>query len=417
MGLKEKIDIYLPQLVLAFCALLFLMPIIPRGLRPLVITLLLCCAIISAIFDKEKFRWGNFSLNSSIIFIYLISLLYTEDIDYGFRKISTASSILLFPLIFSLMSKRCIRFILNKRFELMWLFIIGTIILCVGSFLKFTTHYTFNDSILHFPNIIRSDISGWKIHPIYLSMHIGISMIFSLTIFNKGIDLKRTLILIFLNITGLFFLMIMIKKGPIIALVLVIVFLTLVFKNKKLYLISGIAAAAIISTIIFNPKVQSRFAELLQVQDSNGDMTNSTNIRYSIYHCAVNILPEAGVLGFGIGDGKNELINCYEQDAAFLAVNRYNSHNQYLGFILNVGYLGLFVFTMFILYHLLRAFSMKNYLLIAIILFYCIVMFSENILERENGVLFFAFFINFFIMLDWSLDGKEMSSKENLIKS
>ncbi|PQJ33159.1 O-antigen polymerase [Nonlabens arenilitoris] len=397
---------------------MFLTPIIPRGIRPVIVVILLIGSILSYYNAKQPFRWSNFLLNSSLIFIYAISLIYTEDVEYGIRKISTASTLLIFPLIFSFMSKRCIRYILDKRYMLMWLFIVATVLLCIGAFLKFMTHYSFNDSILHYPNIIRSDLGGWKIHPIYLSMHIGVSVIFSLVIFNKGVNWKRLLCLILLDIILIIFLMIMIKKGPIIALILGIAFLTLVFKNKKLFIISGLVAAVIICTIAVNPKVQSRFAELLQVQNAKDDITSSTNIRYSIYQCAFDMLPDAGLIGYGIGDGKNVLIECFQEQAAFLASHKYNSHNQYLGLVLNVGYLGLILFVVFLLYHMIRAFSRKNYLLIAVVLFYCMVMFSENILERENGVWFFALFVNLFIMLDWNLTkiDKEPTSIDKLIK-
>ncbi|MEP2970174.1 MAG: hypothetical protein ABJO82_11605, partial [Nonlabens ulvanivorans] len=43
---------------------------------------------------------------------------------------------------------------------------------------------------------------------------------------------------------------------------------------------------------------------------------------------------------------------------------------------------------------LIKAYSNKNYLALAVVSFYCIVMFSENILEREQGVIFFSFFAN-----------------------
>jgi len=40
----------------------------------------------------------------------------------------------------------------------------------------------------------------------------------------------------------------------------------------------------------------------------------------------------------------------------------------------------------------------KNQVLILILTFYCISMLAENILERENGVIFFSIFINFFAL-------------------
>ncbi|MFT6798977.1 MAG: O-antigen ligase, partial [Nonlabens sp.] len=285
MGFKEKLTKYLPQLLFYMTVAMFLMPIIPRGARPILIGLYAIAAISSQIIDREHFKWNYFLLNSSLFFFYLISLLYTEDLSYGFRKISTGVALIIFPLVTASMSKRCLTYILDKRYTLMWFFIIATLIVNVGAFIIFSNQYSFDEVILHFVNIIRSDISGWKIHPIYLSMHIGVAMIFSLFLVQKGLHWKKLILLIITNIVFIGFLLIMIKKGPIIALILVAAYLVLMFKNKKLYYVFGLGAIGLLSVIVFNPKVNERFSELLQVQDADASLTNSTNIRYSIYKC------------------------------------------------------------------------------------------------------------------------------------
>ena len=411
MAEERSIAKFLPQFLFWAMAVLFIMPIVPRGARPFFIGLLLLGSIYSKIVDREKFKWNYFLLNSGLFLFYVVSLFYTDDVDYGLRKLSTGASLIVFPLIIASMSKRCLQYILDRRYILMWLFIITTLLLNVVAFIIFSFQYTFNEVILHFVNIIRSDISGLKIHPIYLSMHIGIAMIFSLFLIHRGLSWKKMVILGLINIVLIGFLLIMIKKGPIIALIIVSGYLVLMLKNRKLYIAFGMAALSIIATIIFVPKVNDRFSELLQIENAQDEVTSSTNIRYSIYQCATRVLPEAGFLGFGVGDGKNQLVDCYQNQASFLAINTYNSHNQFLGIILNVGYLGLLAFAVFLLFHLIRAFYNRNYLFIAILLFYCIVMFSENILERENGVLYFSLFINLFLMLDYDFKQKTRREK------
>lgn len=406
MGFKEKLNLQLPKILYYLTAAMFMLPAVPTGVRPILIALYVVGAVASTVVHREPFKWGLFILNSSLFFMYLISLFYSNDISYGLRKIATAASLLVFPLIMASMSKACLIYILERRFKLMWYFIIATLILNVGAFIVFSRTYDFEGVVTHFINIIRTDISGWKIHPIYLSMHIGVAMIFSLFLVHNGLQWKKLIALVLINVVFVGFLLIMIKKGPMIALVLVAGYLVLMFKNKKLYAVFGLATMGLVAVILFNPKVNQRFSELLQVQDADNTLTNSTNIRYSIYQCVSDVIPDAGMLGYGIGDGKSALISCYEKRNSFLADSDYNSHNQYLGIILNTGYIGLFFLSIFLFYHLVRSFYKKNYLLTAMILFYCIVMFSENILERENGVLFFAFFINFFLMLDYNFDKK-----------
>ncbi|WP_124979075.1 O-antigen ligase family protein [Nonlabens xiamenensis] len=391
MQTKLRKALGLVSMIIAF------MPAIPRGVRPIFLGVFLLLSIIDGLKSNDKFKWSYFLMASSLYVFYLLSLTYTSDLEYGLKKIGTAIPLLLFPLAFAFMSKASIRYILDRKYRLMWCYIIATTVLCVGAFITFNFDYSFSDSILHYVNIIRSRIYGWKIHPIYLSMHIAVSLIMALFIVRKGLGILRWFALILISLILLFFLMIMIKKGPIIALILVGFLLVFLFNNNKLYIVFGLFSAIVIGTITLNPKVNKRFTELLQVQDAQSKNLTSTSIRYSIFQCAEEIIPEAGFFGFGIGDGKSELINCFEEEMEFLAENKYNSHNQYLGLLLKVGYLGLFFFALFLIYYLVDAFRKKNYILVALILFYALVMLAENILERENGVLFFSFFVNLFI--------------------
>ena len=58
----------------------------------------------------------------------------------------------------------------------------------------------------------------------------------------------------------------------------------------------------------------------------------------------------------------------------------------------------LLVFVVMFGLNMVYAIRFNNQLLILLIFFYSIVMFTENILEREDGVIFFSFFLNFFAL-------------------
>jgi O-antigen ligase len=394
---------------------MFLFPLIPRGVRPVVIVLLLLITFYEGFISKQKPRWSFILLNSSLFLMYIISLSYTEDLSYGFKKVSSGLSLAVFPLIFGLMSQKTLSYIYLRRFKLLWAYVIAVVSLCIISFIKFRFDYTFDEVLIHYVNIIRLQLYGWNVNPIYLSMHICVGIIFSLFIYNRGTTKVQTVLLIAINFCFLLFLALLIKKGPIIALILVMGYMVIQFKRKALiYLYSGLLLLTFMS-IVFVPKINQRFSELLNIQDTDNTLTNSSNIRYSIYKCNLAIIPEAGFLGYGIGDGKNELINCFIDKSPILAENRYNSHNQYAGLILKVGFIGLFLFVIFILVNLLRSKERRNYLAVSVILFYSIVMFSENILERENGVLYACLFINFFVLMDRKYVGLPSSENEHTL--
>jgi O-antigen ligase len=103
------------------------------------------------------------------------------------------------------------------------------------------------------------------------------------------------------------------------------------------------------------------------------------------------------LLGYGIGDYNDKLsIKNKEEGYINLFEERYNAHNQYLSFLLIGGVLCLFSFLFMIYENIIKAIHTNNHVLVLIITLFGIVMLTENILERENGVIFFSLFLNFF---------------------
>jgi O-antigen ligase len=379
-------------------AAMFILPLFPLKIKPVLIILFGVGVLLTRLQYKQSIRWSYIFLNGGLFLLYLISLLYTDDLSIGLRKLETGSSLIVFPILCALMPQEVFELFYKKRNRFFWLFIIAVAIVNCGFFFKFYMHYDLLDTVQHFPNIIRSELAGWNIHPIYLSMLVAVALIFSVLIINDAPSLRNLIPLLMIDALLLFFLLIMIKKGPILSLGLVMSLLIALLKNQKLWILYGVGVSIIIGTIIFQPKVNRKFSELFHIQQVDHNSMTSTNIRVSIYNCAVKIVPDSGIFGFGVGDGKKQLLECYDDKAALLASNRYNSHNQYLGILLKVGYFGLACFLIFIVYRLIQSFAARNYIAITLILFYCIVMFSENILERESGVIYFSFFVNLFLL-------------------
>jgi Ca2+/Na+ antiporter len=83
-----------------------------------------------------------------------------------------------------------------------------------------------------------------------------------------------------------------------------------------------------------------------------------------------------------------------------------------------VGFMGLLIFLSFVLYNINRSLKSGVFITVAIIVFYCIVMFSENILERQNGVLYFSLFINllYFLSKKNQQEPRIKKSQEEILK-
>nr|WP_299208255.1 O-antigen ligase family protein [uncultured Dokdonia sp.] len=191
--------------------------------------------------------------------------------------------------------------------------------------------------------------------------------------------------------------MILSNKGVLIGLfVILVLYVLLIFKKKflKVYLASFIAVLFIIFLV---PKTKNSFMELVKIEDIQVAKITPSNIRYTIYKTTQELIIQSPLLGYGIGDYNNVLLEKYDKDGNQLLVEgKYNAHNQYVSLLLIGGMMALLAFFTTVGINLIYAIRYNNQLLILLLIFYMIVMFTENILERESGIIFFAFFLNFF---------------------
>lgn len=132
--------------------------------------------------------------------------------------------------------------------------------------------------------------------------------------------------------------------------------------------------------------------------------------RIIIWDCAYKLINDPR-FNFLLGDfSENEtnkkLIDCYnskkisESKYWWIGKNnyRYNTHNQYLGFLCSYGFLGLFLFLMIYFIQLASYFKKKNIYSLLIVIVFVSQSFFENILNRQLGIYLFLWF-NYFVIL------------------
>lgn len=390
------------NLLKIFFGLMFGIMLFPSIVKSVII--IIFSLIIFFLVSKRGFVINKtfFVINSSIYIGFIITMLYTSNFSEASLKLQTTFSLLIFPLLFSMLKTSDVLEVLKNSRIYLFVFIVATFLYNVIPFLwYYFTHYSLEDLIKHYPLIIIKDIVKYSIHPIYMSMHCAISILFSIYLF-KDIKTKLSKFILFLiNLILIYFLIVYSKKGPIIAFVFVL-FLWSFFKEKKIRKYYFLAIIAISILLISIPKTRNTFLELIKVEEAKSMGANSTNIRYSIYKTSFLLIKSSPFIGYGIGDFNDQLKIEYKKNNYFLLSKEYNSHNQYLSFLLIGGFPLLFLYLYFLYYNINLSISNENYLLIVVLSFYSIVMLSENILERENGVIFFSFLINFFALKNYT---------------
>ncbi|GAL62284.1 O-antigen ligase family protein [Algibacter lectus] len=376
-------------------------PIIPNSVKGLPVVLLFLGSLFLK--QKKKINWNWFLINSSIFFLYIISLTYTQNISYGIRIIETALTFLIIPLVFFILRPQ-IKISQQLRTKFLVLFIVSTTIFSLFAlFYIITDNKTeyFKDFYSNKFRIIVENIPLIGQHPSYASIYLGISLIFIIHLFKRNLlsyKKQEKLFLIFSGFINIVLLLMLSSRGVIFSLIILLI-LYLVKnivrgkKQKQGFVFLCLLFICVLMLFTFN----RRMNEMIKFDTYTSLNSNYSNsFRVNIYNCAINIFKGSPFWGYGVGDAQDELNNCYSYKDQLLLNNNYNSHNQYLDFSIKLGLLGLVAFMVFLIANYQYAKSSKDELLMCVIIFYCMNFFSENILVRQSGLILFIFFIHFF---------------------
>ena len=434
----------LPQLFICLTFVLAAFPILTFGLRS-VFTILwaiigILCVVLRAgknhLFSKKCFL---FLVISILPFLWLcVSMIYTNNYNVGVKRIIQMLPLLIFPIIFYLNRGDFNKKEINK---IGWIFSISVIILVfyqiVYSLFKLDfllgnlTDKEIVSNLVSEENLTNLDIiSNIKTrrfrtfileitdtHFTYQGLWIVFSVFFitrETLLLIKSKYTKGYLLLIFPFIL-IIWLFLISSRMPILAMV-VALFYT-IFLNKNINLKSQLSLVFFtllflgLGYTLFTPlrvRVDEVFKSKFEFPTESNDSYNytSVNIRNGIYSCAYYISKNNLVLGVGIGDSQAELNACYSDKigAKIYTWRDYNTHNQYLYFLVATGLIGLFLFLAVLVLNWRVAIINNNQLYLYFITVVSIVALTENILSRADGVMFFAFFGGLFLFNIKELD-------------
>lgn len=282
--------------------------------------------------------------------------------------------------------------------NLTWVFVAGCFILALKGLLMYIFvdsyhQYDFqHDLIFRYRQEFNTNT---KIAPTYASIYFAFALILVVLQLNE-IKKKKAVLLI---LSGFVFinLIFLSAKMPIVAFGIVFILL-LVRKQvliklgnaKRWGMIVILAVLAISSLLLF-----TRWNELITgiSYQTNAETENSVGIRKGIFKCAVDLSGEYYLLGVGPQHLQKKLNECYYQfEGNDFDRHEFNTHNQYFDSLLSSGIVGLLVLLTVLLVPLYHSIQLKDPILFSFIILVGICMLTENILNRQAGVVFYAFF-------------------------
>lgn len=326
-----------------------------------------------------------------------VSLLYSENLPYGFRKIETKSPFLIFPLLFfsgynilEKVSQKKILFVFAQSICLICLFILIRILMLSDSLSGAWHEYTFKN--------LSAIIS---VHPGYFSLYICFSVLILVTQFNLQSSGKKLLICCEILVL-IVFIFRLASRMPIIGLMVCLLIYILFERKYKLLLASTVGMILIFFLLTENsPDIKERYlAPLSFISTGNFEGLQAYVLdRTQIYSCAMEVLSGQSLFtGVGAGDANQSLIQCYDQHKyEWVSSQKYNAHNEFLQTTLEIGIVGGIIFTFLIIWPARLWALQKEFLLFSIL--FGTFSLIESTLQVQKGVVFFVFFHTFFSSL------------------
>lgn len=238
------------------------------------------------------------------------------------------------------------------------------------------------------------------IHAGYFSMYCVISVCVLVNgVICYGHILSNTIrgVMILILGLGIFFLA---SRNSTISLVIILLVVLPFFISKqnrlKYITISAVSIFIVGLSIYFTPFLNERFSSQL-ISDIK-PLSNGSEINYNIiepridrWKCAWHAIQKAPLFGYGTGDELAVLKSEYNARGMVISsINGLNAHNTYLSMLLKHGIVGLLVFLILMLSYSYLAIKGRDFIYIAFLLVLWIGFYTENILDTNKGILFFA---------------------------
>jgi O-antigen ligase len=370
--------------------------------------LLTCFAIHTLIHLKKDCltALGNKTvwIISSIFFLSLFTIFYSDYIAEGFNDVKHQLGILLFPICLSVTNLDLEKY----KFSLLKIFAITCTItivyLYIHAFLVIR-YFHFSLLTIFYKSFINQNFSApIELHSTYLSMYVALSISIFLFLFFKKPGLKNTKYILFsaVLLAGLIQLS---SRSVFIAMCLIIIIaipVLLLHGKERLHfsVVSLVVFIVIVSAITNIDSFRKRYVNDLEDDLSETAVTpDLTETRMKRWVLELDVIRQSPWIGYGNGSEKQVLKNKYFKEKFYRSyLIELNAHNQYFSFLINSGMIGLLLYLYILFFGFSKAIKRRDFLLLSFLILITVVSVSENILDVNKGIFFYSFFFSLFLL-------------------
>jgi len=350
---------------------------------------------------KPLFKWRTFILQS-VFFITVLSTFYGINRHEGFNDWGKQIVIFLFPIFF------CLNPLNVKKYR-------QQLLLSFALVCTITVAYLYVDALItirHYQLPLSSIISGAFInhnfaepidmHATFFSMQLVIALVCLISILIKE---KNRYICMFYLVCSVILtagLIQLSSKSVLIALLIIIniavpYFILQGARRWKYVLFSSSLSLVLISGILYSGTFRERFLNEFKVDISKATVNETSDGRLARWQVITGLINKKPMIGYGSGSEMGLLQDAFFTHKLYNSyLSKLNAHNEYLSILLKSGIIGLLIYTATLIWGFTMSFKRKDLLFFTFILLVAIVSLSENVLDVDKGIFFYAFFYSFF---------------------
>ncbi|OOQ57276.1 O-antigen ligase family protein [Mucilaginibacter pedocola] len=349
---------------------------------------------------KPVFTLSNLAL-ASVFFVTVAGTLYSSNKPMAFNEWAKQITLLLFPLAL------CLNPIDLKKYrdKLLYIFAIGsavTILYLYLEALRTIRFYHLPLSALVSADFTNHNFSGpLDIHATFFSMQIAVALVFLISQLVKGNGSK------ILNIVCCAILSVGIiqlaSKSVFIALLIIINICLPYFLLKGTARWRFAAITVSLSVLVFAGiyslgNFKERYINDLKTDLSKAKADELFDPRLARWQVALKLVGQAPIIGHGSGTEVGLLKQRFFEARFYRSyLAGLNAHNQYISFLIKTGIIGLLVYLATLYFGFGRALRRRDVLLLAFMVIVATVSFSENFLDVDKGIFFYAVFFSLFL--------------------
>jgi hypothetical protein len=346
--------------------------------------------------------------------LYVGALPFTPEANLNSARMlcEQKSAYLLLPFVFAIMGQPFRSLIKSQLIY----FVYGCIITCLLANADYLYHHfvvggpTGELSHVAYRNIFEN-FSG--IHPTYMAMYLCLGLYVAL-FQHEATSRKQVLLKYVVVYVQLLFMLALFAKSPIIALVLVTAHFLLTNRNmiKKLKWAFVSLVGIVTAAYFFIPFFRQRAQELtgLFKGGKNDDLIqNSVNMRKLIFQTDRAMLDHYWLTGTGPGRLLDKLNYRYFFHSLYREywVGYFDPHNQYFYDWISFGVSGIIMLVLVLVVHFRKAIVSADKIYLYLLITIAITFFTESLLARQQGVLFYSIFTSLFFFAAMGRPKKE----------